>query len=199
MAASDPDRAPELLPQDAVAASAAELAERLAEEIERSERHSTPLTCLLVVVDNLDSIAAEHGEELVGQTLTYLSRALRQELRRFDRVGRTPEGELLILLPGADGPRGEIVARRVVERVGAVKVEVAGARLPLSVSVGLAAWESQMDVEELLSRARDAARRRNGEDPRGRLAEAGRAGVPGPEDRQPRRQGGVGFPGSSGP
>src|SRR6185503_15180242 len=38
---------------------AAELDERLLEEIGRAERHGTQLSCLLVVVDNLDEMAGE--------------------------------------------------------------------------------------------------------------------------------------------
>ncbi len=69
------------------------------------------------------------------------------------------DGELLLLLPGADGPRGEIVARRVLQRLRTIKVESDGERRPLSVSVGLAAWREGLDADELLELARAAARR----------------------------------------
>ena len=88
----------------------AELDERLQEEIGRAERHGTQLACLLVVVDNLDEMAGEghRSEGVVGelreQTMAYIAGALRRELRRFDRVGLPSERELLIVLPGADGP-----------------------------------------------------------------------------------------------
>src|SRR5580698_9490000 len=92
------------------------LSERLAEEISRAERHGTHLSCLLVIIENLDEMAREHGGELREQTLGYVAGALRRELRRFDRIGRPSDRELLIVLPGADGPRGEMVARRVLDR-----------------------------------------------------------------------------------
>ena len=88
--------------------------------------------------------------------------ALRHELRRFDRVGRPSEGELAVLLPGADGPRGEIVARRALQRLRAIKVEAGGQRRPLRVSVGMAAWQGDVDGEQLLAQTRAAARRENG-------------------------------------
>jgi diguanylate cyclase (GGDEF)-like protein len=143
---------------------AAELDERLDEEIGRAERHGTQLSCLLVVVDNLDEMAGEHGGELREQTMAYIAGALRSETRRFDRVGLPSERELLIVLPGADGPRGEMVARRVLDRLRAIKVEARGRRQPLRISVGLAAWRANATPALLLARARAAAERSsNGE------------------------------------
>jgi diguanylate cyclase (GGDEF)-like protein len=143
---------------------AAELNERLGEEIGRSERHGTPLSCLLVVVENLDQMTREHGGELREQTLVYIAGALRRELRGFDRVGMPSERELLILLPGADGSRGEMVARRVLDRLQSIKVEAKGARRALRISVGLATWSPESTPETMIARARAAAaRRRNGE------------------------------------
>ncbi|HEY7836673.1 MAG TPA: diguanylate cyclase [Solirubrobacteraceae bacterium] len=142
----------------------AELDERLQEEIGRAERHGTQLACLLVVVDNLDEMAGEHGGELREQTMAYIAGALHRELRRFDRVGLPSERELLIVLPGADGPRGEMVARRVLDRLRAIKVEARGQRVPLRISVGLAAWRANATPATMLSRARAAAERSlNGE------------------------------------
>jgi hypothetical protein len=159
---------------------AAALDERLLEEIGRAERHGTSLSCLLVVVENLDEMAgegqrAEAGAErratpselvageLREQTMTYIAGALRREIRRFDRVGLPSEHELLILLPGADSPRGEMVARRVLDRLRAIKVEARGRREPLRISVGLAAWRANATPALMLERARAAAERaRNG-------------------------------------
>jgi diguanylate cyclase (GGDEF)-like protein len=143
---------------------AAALNERLDEEVKRAERHGTHLSCLLVVIENLEDLAREHGEELREQTLGYIAAALRGELRRFDRIGRPSEQELLIVLPGADGPHGEMVARRVLDRLRTIKVEARGARRPLRVSVGLAAWQDGVDAEELLTRTRAAAQVANGEE-----------------------------------
>jgi diguanylate cyclase (GGDEF)-like protein len=138
---------------------ASELDERMSEEIARAERHGTQLSCLLVVVDNLEQMAGEHGGELREQTMAYIAGALRRELRSFDRVGMPSDSELLIVLPGADGPRGEIVARRVLDRLRAIKVEARGQRQALRISVGLAAWWPQATPATMLARARAAAER----------------------------------------
>jgi hypothetical protein len=70
------------------------------------------------------------------------------------------------MLPGADGPRGEIVARRVLERLQTIKIEADGRRRPLRVSVGLAAWREGVGGDELLAQTRAAAQRASAADPR---------------------------------
>jgi diguanylate cyclase (GGDEF)-like protein len=173
MAASDPDPDSDALPADAFALlPAPALAERLEEEIRRAERQGTQLSCLLLVIDNLEEISREHGGDLPERTLEYVGGALRRQLRRFDRIGRPDADELLIVLPGADGPRGEMVARRVLDRMRTIKVEADGTRQPLRVSVGLAAWRSDTSREDLLARARAATRVRNGENGSGGIASA---------------------------
>ena len=84
---------------------------------------------------------------------------LRRQMRDFDRIGRPSERELVLVLPGADGPQGEVVARRVLERLRTIKIEADGKRRPLRISVGLAAWREGVGVEELLSQTRAAAQR----------------------------------------
>ena len=148
----------------------AALRERLEEEISRAERHGTQLSCLLVVIENLDEVTREHGGELREQTLEYVAQALRRELRGFDRIGRGGQSlmgsddDLLIILPGADGPRAEIVGRRALERLRTIKVEARGTRRPLHVSVGLAAWRDEVSAQSLLAQTRAATCRVNGDD-----------------------------------
>jgi hypothetical protein len=182
MAASDPNPRSERLPPGGEGClTPAALDKRLEEEISRAERHGTGLSCLLVAIENLDELAREHGGALREQTLEYVAAALGRELRRFDRVGRVePSGlsgegtegrqgtgtlaaHLLIVLPGAGSPQGEIVARRALERLRTIKVEAAGTREPLEILVGLAVWQQDIGAEALLARARAALRSVNGD------------------------------------
>jgi diguanylate cyclase (GGDEF)-like protein len=142
--------------------SAEDLEERLREEVSRAERYGTPLSCLLVTIGNLEQLAREHGEELSQETLAYVTRTLAGQVRGFDRVGQPGPRELLLILPGADGPRGEVVARRVLERLRSVKIEAEGTRRPLRLSVGLAAWHEGLGAEELVEQARLAGARASG-------------------------------------
>ncbi len=144
-------------------AMAREVHERLEEEVARAERHGNGLSCLLMVFENLEEIKREHGEELAEQVIEYVAEALRADLRPFDRVCRASERELVVITPGADGTDGEIVARRALERMRAIKIEAGGSRLPLHVSVALAAWRIEMSAQALMERARAALERLDGE------------------------------------
>ncbi len=157
MAANDPNLRPDPLAPGRAYLSATALARQLEEEVNRATRHGTQLSCLLVVIDNLPELAHEHGSELYEETLAYVGSALARSLRNFDRVGRPSGSELVVLLPGADGLRGEVVARRVLKRLETIKLETDGARRPLRVSVGLAAWQNDIGPEELLAQSRAAA------------------------------------------
>ena len=164
------------------------LQERLDEEIDRARRHDTQLSCLLLRIDRLQDLSqmgqqGEHGSGLPAQTLAYVGGALRRELRSFDRIGRLSDSELLIALPGADGPRAEAVGRRVLDRLRTIKVEAEGTRRPLGFSVGLAAWHGRLGSEELLAQTRAALRVRNGEEPSAAAAQA--AAGPPPAVRRP--------------
>src|ERR1700680_2311773 len=102
MAASDPHPRSHPHPPGRIPCLTAQaLTERVEEEINRAGRHGTPLSCLLVVIDNLKELSREHGGELGEQAFAYIATALAPELRRFDRIGRPGEGELALLLPGA--------------------------------------------------------------------------------------------------
>lgn len=151
MAANDSYDNP--LERPVLTAGAAELLARLGEEIERAQRQGTALSALHVGVDP-DRLGEERGEEVSEQAISYIAAALTRQLRRFDRVGRLSERELVVLLPGADGPRAEIVARRALRRLGAVKVEVDGQRRPIAVAIGLGTWSAGLSATQLLERAR---------------------------------------------
>lgn len=159
MAAKDfqQSTAPRRGPRDCL--SSVELALRLDEEVSRAERHHTALSCLLVSLDEVEHLSRTHGEELPGQALAYLGAALGCELRHFDRIGHAADGELLVVLPGADEQRGEIVARRALGRFHAVKIEVDGKRQPLRISMGISAWRKGLSGEQLLLQTRLAAQR----------------------------------------
>jgi diguanylate cyclase len=133
------------------------LEERIDEEVSRASRQGTALACLLVGIEDLEEIAAIHGEELSRRALAHASAALCRNLRRFDRVGCLSADELIVVLPGADRRRGEIVARRALARLRAIKIDFGGSRRDLRISVGIAAWREGQTAEQLLARMQASA------------------------------------------
>jgi diguanylate cyclase (GGDEF)-like protein len=134
-----------------------ELYERLDEEIGRAGRHGTSLCALLLRLDDFEEIAQAYGVALSERALLHAGETLLGQLRRFDRVGRPRQDELLIVLPGAAGIEGEAVARRALRRLRAIKIEVDRARRPLGVCIGIAAWRSPWNASQLIEEARCVA------------------------------------------
>jgi two-component system, cell cycle response regulator len=138
--------------------SACTLRDRLEEEVSRAGRHGTPLSCLVFGVVDIGEIERVHGEGLAQQIQAYMGLALRGELRRFDRVGLAGGEELAIVLPGADGPRAEVVARRLLTRLRLLKLQENGdeQRRPLQLAIGLGTWREGVSAQRLLADARAA-------------------------------------------
>jgi diguanylate cyclase (GGDEF)-like protein len=158
MAASDTDSGSHAASERKAAdASVLVVRERLAEEIDRAGRDGTALSCLVLEIEDLEELRSRYGSPLADQALDYVEATLRRELRGSDQIGRLSHCELLAVLPGADGPQGEIVARRLLERLRTVKVEADGRRRPLRISVALAAWRAGLSCEDLLAETRTAA------------------------------------------
>jgi diguanylate cyclase len=137
--------------------SARALQERLAQEIALAKRQGSSLSCLLVTIEDIDELERRHGSKLPDYALEQVEAALVRELRHSDPIGRPSERELLVVLPGADGPRGEIVAKRVLDRLRTLRLEVDGVGHPVRVSVALAAWRADLTAEDLLAQSRTAA------------------------------------------
>lgn len=133
------------------------LLDRLEEEINRAARHGTALSCLLLALDARREMERVHGRRLMAELRSYASTALTREFRRFDRVGHLDDGALLALLPGADAAAAEIVARRVLDRVRAIKVEVRGARRSVRVCASVAQWQQGQTARELIAQVRTVA------------------------------------------
>jgi GGDEF domain-containing protein len=157
MAANDPDEHERPLRGSIEYLSAPALRDRLEEEVNRAGRHGVALSCLLIAIEDLREVRRAHGEELAEDVIAYVELALRRELRRFDRVGSPADGELLVVLPGADGPRGEVVARRLLARLRAIKLQEHGQRRSLRIALGLAHWREGLSAAALLNEVRVAA------------------------------------------
>jgi diguanylate cyclase (GGDEF)-like protein len=114
---------------------------RMREEISRARRTDTPLSCLLLDLDDFKAINDELGHQAGDGVLRKVAAALRGQLRDHDVVGRYGGDEFVVLLPGTP----EIGARVVGERIAAAS--------PVACSIGLAQWAEPLSADELLGRA----------------------------------------------
>ena len=134
-----------------------EMTRLLADEVLRARRYKHPLSLLLVDVDDLDRINAEHGTPMGDEVLRSVAAVLRANVRPVDRPARYGGAELAVLLPDTFATDGVQVAERLrslVSEAAARTKSAATTRPRVTISVGVAGiHESEKSAEELLQAA----------------------------------------------
>jgi len=75
---------------------------RLDEEIGRATRAGSPLSCILIDLDDFKLVNDQHGHQAGDAVLREVVQALVGEFRAFDRVARYGGDEFVVILPGAN-------------------------------------------------------------------------------------------------
>jgi diguanylate cyclase (GGDEF)-like protein len=134
-----------------------ELTRLLDYEVTRARRYKHPLSLLLVDVDDLARINAEHGTPMGDEVLRSVAAVLRGNLRPVDRPARCGGAELAVLLPDTFASDGVQVAERLrglVSEAATRTKSAATTRPKVTISVGVAGiHESEKSAEELLDAA----------------------------------------------
>ncbi len=111
--------------------------ERLASEFDEARRHLDPLACCIVAVDELRRIVANHGPTFGARVLDEVSRRLRCVIRSTDIAARFRTTEFGLLLPNTRPARALTLADQLVADVALRPLEHDGARISVSVSIGI--------------------------------------------------------------
>ncbi len=88
--------------------------EELRRQLEHATRHKSPLSLLLIDVDDLKKVNDEHGHATGDELLSAVGRIAMSALRRGDRAFRVGGDEFAVVLPNADVETGLTVARRML-------------------------------------------------------------------------------------
>jgi len=142
---------------------------RLDEEIDRAARAGSPLSCLLIDLDDFKLVNDRYGHPAGDAVLREVVQALVGEFRAFDRVARYGGDEFVVILPNADQRSAAIAAVRALERLRSVTVLDSQQGIPAS--IGVAQWHSPMTTDDLLM-ACDAALLRAKREGKGRVTRA---------------------------
>jgi diguanylate cyclase (GGDEF)-like protein len=142
---------------------------RLDEEIARALRAGSPLSCLLIDLDDFKLVNDRHGHPAGNEVLRAVVHALVGEFREFDRVARYGGDEFVVILPNADLRSAAAAAARALDRLMAVPSphDEGG----ISASIGVAEWRAPMTTDDLLE-ASDMALLRSKREGKGRVTRA---------------------------
>jgi diguanylate cyclase (GGDEF)-like protein/PAS domain S-box-containing protein len=131
--------------------------EQLTQEIARSQRYGSPLCVALVDVDHFKAVNDTLGHDAGDRVLIRLSVLLREGIRDTDQLARLGGDEYLIALPETKLADAQTVLQRVLARIEREPFESGSTGLRLTVSIGLAAFDSSRHTVAGLIKASDMA------------------------------------------
>ncbi len=128
--------------------------QRGTQEISFAKRHNSPLSLIKLDIDNFKTIFETYGDQVADKILTKLAALLLAKIRQEDTAGRLGGTEFAVLLPSAQQVEAAVLAERLSAAVGAEILEHEGARIPLTISAGVVAWDDAMEtIEKFLIQA----------------------------------------------
>jgi diguanylate cyclase (GGDEF)-like protein len=127
----------------------------LEREIARSKRHGSPLSILLVDLDDFKQINDSYGHVVGDRVLQQVADHMRDRLRQVDQLFRIGGDEFAILLIEADQAAATVASERLSSGLTS-----SDCRPLVTFSIGAAQWMPGMSADELQERA-DRALYRN--------------------------------------
>lgn len=127
--------------------------ETLSREIRRSERYGEPLSLLMLDLDGLKPVNDRHGHLAGDAALRHVANRVSSVLRQTDSAARIGGDEFVVMLPSTDTAGAQLVAERLIAMLNDDPALVGDALVPVTVSLGLAEWQTGWDVCRLLEAA----------------------------------------------
>jgi len=126
-------------------------------ELRRAARYGKPMALLMLDIDYFKSINDTHGHQAGDEVLRGLAREVGNALRDTDTFGRIGGEEFAVVLPEADLEKGAEVAGRIRRLLGKMAIEVNGAVISFTVSIGVTlALAEDKSIEDVVNRADEA-------------------------------------------
>jgi diguanylate cyclase (GGDEF)-like protein len=129
----------------------------LAREVGLARRNATALSVIFLDLDSFKSINDTFGHAIGDQAICTVVTCIQQSVRNTDMVARYGGDEFVVLLNSTPLEGAAILAERIRRAVARAEFRgPAGERIPLSVSLGVAALTAADTPKSLLERADSA-------------------------------------------
>ena len=127
-----------------------------AKEISRVQRNQSPLSLLMLDLDEFKNINDTFGHLAGDLVLESFAKVLRDQIRNSDLAARMGGEEFSILLPDTDSENAVISAERIRQAIEQADIQVNSQPVRLTVSIGVATYDqNSSDLESIIKRADD--------------------------------------------
>jgi two-component system C4-dicarboxylate transport sensor histidine kinase DctB len=131
--------------------------ESLTKLMSAARRHGSPLSIIMIDVDNFKQINDTYGHPVGDRVLQMLADTCMQELREADVFARFGGEEFSIALPDADENAAREVAERLRLAVMSLRIDTAHAVVQATISSGIAQFgTSDAGIDNMIKRADEA-------------------------------------------
>ena len=122
-------------------------------ESQRADRAGTPLSVIVLDIDDFKRINDTWGHETGDLVLRGLSEALAEATRSVDLAARLGGEEFAVLLPNTDAHGAQGVAERIQRDLAAMTVTAGGSTVRVTASFGISSFPDLASLPDLLNDA----------------------------------------------
>lgn len=128
-----------------------------AKEISRAQRHQTPLSLLMMDIDEFKTVNDRYGHATGDHVLQHVSNKIVENVRKMDMVARMGGEEFSVLLPNTCAEDAMNLAERVRWAVERESCQLQDHIINVTVSIGVASYDQNiLNLEAILRQADDA-------------------------------------------
>jgi diguanylate cyclase (GGDEF)-like protein len=154
---SELERASDVDPLTGVASRSAIMV-RLRDEVAAARRYPHAVSIVLMDVDGMGEINAQHGTAVGDAVLRELALRMRVRVREADAIGRVAGDSFLAILPHTDEKGATVFAEAIRDRATQRPVSTGRGEVSVTVSLGVTTMRSRQELtaDTLLARADEA-------------------------------------------
>ncbi|MBU1863064.1 MAG: diguanylate cyclase [Candidatus Omnitrophica bacterium] len=113
------------------------LLQRFKEEIERTGRHASGLSCMMLDIDYFKKINDTYGHDVGDFVLKEIADVLRTNVREYDTVARFGGEEFMVLIPGAAPVHALEIGEKIRKKVEEHELKKDDEKISVTVSIGV--------------------------------------------------------------
>lgn len=121
--------------------------------LNEARRAHAPLVAILIDIDHFKKVNDRLGHLAGDSVIKQVAQAIKRTLRASDIVCRWGGEEFLVVVKGLDAPHGEALAEKIRSAIASTVFSVDNSTLPITISLGVAAYTDGGTAEQLVGRA----------------------------------------------